>query len=121
MDQQVAGVHRAASGGHQSTRAVACGLNHGVGNIDRRALAVAEHTVGVLAIGINSDLAERQRRPVGGKNSRIRAIKICLVAFRVAGLDHCDIGIGCFFAVRCDRVLLVSIVLNCLSNLDFLC
>ena len=93
MDQQVAGIHRAASSGHQAARAVACGLDHRVGNIDRSALAVAEHTVCVLAIGINSNLAERQRRPVGGKNRRVRAIEICFVAFRVACLDHCDVGI----------------------------
>ena len=121
MDQQVAGVHRAASGGHQATRAVACGLDHGVGNIDRSALAVAEHAIGVLAIRIHSDLAERKRRSVGGKNRRICSIKIGLVAFRLACFDHCDIRIRSFFAVRCNRVLLVSIVLNCLSNLDFLC
>ena len=121
MDQQVAGIHRAASGGHQAARAVACGLDHRVGNVDRSALAIAEHAVCVLAIRINSDLAERQRPSVGGKNRRIRAIKIRLVAFRIACLDHCDVGIGSFFAIRCDRVLFVGAVLNSLGDLDFLC
>ena len=121
MDQQVAGIHCAATGGHQAARTVAAGLDHGVGNRNRSALAIAEHAVCVLAVRADCNLTQRQRSSVGGKNRRVRAVEIRLIALRVAGLDYCDVGIRRLFAVRRDRVLFVGVVLNSLCDLNLLC
>ena len=100
MDQQVAGIHCAASGGHQAARAVAAGLDHGVGNRNCSALAVAENGVGVFAVRIDDHLGEIKGRAVCGKDRRVVAVEVGFVAaVAVARLDDLRVAVGGSIAV----------------------
>ena len=120
VNQEVGGIHRAAARRHQAAGAIAGGLDHRIGDIDCRPFPIAEHTVCMGAVGVNRDLAQRQRRSVCRKDRRVGPVEIRFVAGGLSCLDDGDVGVRSFFPVRRNRVLFVCAVLICIGYLDLL-
>ena len=110
MDVEIGRVHSAAAGGHQSAGAVAGGFDHGIGDIDGGALAVAEDGVGMGTVSVDDQLPQLQHGTVRGKDSAVGAVEIGLVAGSFTGLDHSDITVGCFLPGNTDSVTAVLVV-----------
>ena len=120
VDQEVGGIHRAASRRHQAAGAIAGGLDHRIGDVDRRPFPIAEYAVCMGTVGVNRDLAQRQRRPVCRKDCRVGSVEIRFIAGGLSCLDDSDVGVRSFFSVRRDRVLFVCAVLVSFADLDLL-
>ena len=111
MDRKVLGIHRAASGRHQSAGTIPGCSDLGVTDIYCRSFAVREHRVSMFSIRINYDIRQIQCRSICSKNSGIVAIEIRFVAFfRVAGFGDVNIGIRCSFPVCLDGMFTISAI-----------
>ena len=71
----------------------------------------------MCAICADCNLAEIQRGAVGRKDCCVRTVEVCLVAFRVACLFYCDIGVRGCLSICCDCMLLICAIGDGLGHL----